>query len=247
MNATRIEIKTEDGVAPAFEYGAAGAPSVLLLIDGIGMRPAMHELAERLAQAGYHVLMPDLFYRLGEYVAPDPRLLFSDPAVRAAWFARHTSTGTTAASLVRDLGAYLAHLGGARVGVTGYCMGGRLALLAAATFPDRVAAAAAYHPGGVVTDAADSPHLLVGRIRASVYVGGAMDDQTFTDAQRQTLDDALAAAGVDHVVELYQARHGWVPSDTPVHDATAAARHWETLLALLARTLSRASAVAMTE
>jgi len=235
MVATRIEIQTEDGVAPAFVYGAPTAPSVLLLIDGIGMRPAMHEIAERLAQAGYHVLMPDLFYRLGEYVAPDPRALFSDPAVRAAWSARHT--GTTAATLMRDIGAYLDHLGPAKVGITGYCMGGRLALVAAATYPDRVAAAAAYHPGGLVSDAADSPHHLLGRIRASVYVGAAIDDASFTDAQRQTVDDTLTAAGVDHVVELYPARHGWVPSDTPVHDAAATARHWETLLALLARTL----------
>lgn len=240
MTSTRIEIETEDGVAPAFVYGAPSAPSVLLLMDGIGMRPAMHELAARLADAGYHVLMPDLFYRLGEYTAPDPAALFSDPAVRAAWWGRHSTT--TAASLVRDIGAYLAHLAAPKVGVTGYCMGGRLALSAAATYPDRIAAAAAYHPGGVVTEAADSPHLLLGKIRGSVYVGAAMEDPSFTDPQRQTVDDALTAAGVDHVVELYQARHGWVPADTPVHDPTATARHWETLLALFARTLGGAGA-----
>lgn len=235
MNATRLEIPTPDGVAPAFAYGEASAPGVLFLIDGIGMRPAMHEMAQRLAQAGYHVLMPDLFYRLGNYTAPDPKLLFSDPAVRSAWWARHTET--TTAKLVSDIGLYLQKLGDAKVGVTGYCMGGRLAFLAAATYPERIAAAAAYHPGGLVTDAADSPHLLAGQIRASVYVGGAMEDATFTDAQRRTLDEALTAAGVEHVVELYPARHGWVPSDTPVHDAAAAERHWQTLLALFARTL----------
>jgi carboxymethylenebutenolidase len=237
MNGTRIEIQAADGVAPAFVYGAPTAPHVLLLIDGIGMRPAMHELAVRLAEEGYRVLMPDLFYRLGAYTAPEPRALFADAAARTAWWARHTESGTTAASLVRDLGAWLDHLGSARVGVTGYCMGGRLAMMAAATYPERVVAAAAYHPGGLVTDAADSPHLELGKIRASVYIGGAMEDPTFTDAQRQIVDDALTAAGVDHVVELYQARHGWVPSDTPVHDPAAAAKHWQTLLALFARTL----------
>jgi carboxymethylenebutenolidase len=235
MTGTRIDIRTEDGVAPAFEYGAPGAPQVLLLIDGIGMRPAMHAMAERLASEGYRVLMPDLFYRLGAYTAPDPKVMMSDPAVRAAWWERVKSN--TTASLVRDIGAYLAYLGDVKVGVTGYCMGGRLALVTAETYPDRVVAAAAYHPGGLVTDGPDSPHLAVGKIKGSVYVGGAIEDANFTDAQRKTLDDALTAAGVDHVVELYQARHGWVPTDTPVHDAAAAARHWETLLALFARTL----------
>jgi carboxymethylenebutenolidase len=237
MNATRIEIRTEDGVAPTFVYGAPTAPTVLVLIDGLGIRPAMHALAEQLAHSGYRSVMPDLFYRLGDYTAPDAKALFADPAVRAAWSARHTTT--TAAGLLRDLGAVLDHLDAAKVGVTGYCMGGRLALMAAATYPDRIAAAAAYHPGNVVTDAPDSPHLLLGRIRGSVYVGGAMEDPTFTDAERQIVDDALTAAGVEHTVERYQARHGWVPSDMPTHDEAAAARHWTTLLALLARALPR--------
>ena len=235
MDGTRIDIRTPDGVAPAYVYGPESAPGVLVIIDGLGMRPAMQEIAARIASAGYHVLLPDAFYRLGAYESPDPRTLFADPAVRTAWWQR--LHGTTSEMLVRDVGAYLDHFGAARVGVTGYCMGGRIALVAAATYPERIAAAAAYHPGGLVTDAPDSPHLQFGRIRASVYVGGASEDANFTDAQRQTVSDALAAAGVEHTVELYPARHGWVPTDTPVHDAAAAARHWETLFALLARTL----------
>ena len=89
---TQLEIKTEDGTAPAWEYGSG--PSVLFFIDGIGMRPAMHELAQRLAAAGYRVLMPDLFYRLGAYTAPDPAKLFGDPATRSAWFSRVMATTT---------------------------------------------------------------------------------------------------------------------------------------------------------
>jgi carboxymethylenebutenolidase len=237
MTSTRIEIKTADGVAPAFVSGPTGAANVLLLMDGLGMRPAMHELADRLAREGYRVLMPDLFYRLGDYTPPEPKAMLADPEVRTAWWKRHQESGTTAAALARDIGCYLDQIGSGKVGVTGYCMGGRLAVVAAETYPERVAAAAAYHPGGLVTDAPDGPHLQVGKIRGSVYVGGAIEDPNFTDAQRKTLDDALTAAGVDHVVELYPARHGWVPSDTPIHDPAATARHWETLLALFARTL----------
>ncbi|MCA9678986.1 MAG: alpha/beta fold hydrolase, partial [Myxococcales bacterium] len=219
-----IQIATADGTAPACLYDRPG-PGVLLLIDGIGMRPAMHEVGERLAAAGYRVLMPDVFYRLGAYTAPDATQLFTDPTVRQQWFAR-ASASTNPAAIMRDVPAYLDALGGARAGVVGYCMGGRMALVTAATYPDRVAAVAAYHPGGLVTDGDDSPHRLVGAIRARVYVGAATDDGSFTDADRQRFGDALRDGGVDHTIEVYPARHGWVPSDTPAHDAAATARHW---------------------
>src|SRR4051812_10679151 len=167
----QISIKTDDGICPAYEFGSG--PSVLFYIDGIGMRPAMHAIGERLGAAGYRVLMPDLFWRMGAYTAPEPAKLFSDPAVRADWFKR--AMGAASVELImRDTKAYLAELTG-KVGVTGYCMGGRMALSAAGTYPDRIAAAAAYHPGNVANDAPDSPHLLASKIKARVYVAGASD------------------------------------------------------------------------
>jgi carboxymethylenebutenolidase len=232
---TQIEIRTEDGTCPAHVYGDDGAPSVLVYIDGIGMRPAMQTLAERIAAAGYRVLLPDLFYRIGPYTAPEPKALFSDPEVRTAWFAKALAA-VTATNTTRDTRAFLDLLPGP-VAVTGYCMGGRISFVAAATFPDRIVAAAAYHPGGLVTETPDSPHLLAPSIKAKVYIGRASDDASFTDAQHEQLAAALTAAHVDHTIELYAAKHGWVPSDTPVHDAAAAARHDTTLLALLASTL----------
>jgi carboxymethylenebutenolidase len=237
MTSDRIELRTEDGTCPAYVYGDAAAPSVLMYIDGIGMRPAIQAVAERVAALGYHVLLPDLFYRMGPYTAPDPKALFSDPEVRAAWFQKARAAISPALAM-RDTRTYLEHLPG-KVAVTGYCMGGRMALIAAGTYPDRIVAAGIYHPGDLATDAPDSPHLLAGKITATVYVGAAMEDQSFPAAQIQKLDDALTAAKVDHVIEVYPARHGWVPSDTPVHDAAAADKHYQTLAALLAKTLTR--------
>jgi carboxymethylenebutenolidase len=178
------------------------------------------------------VLLPDLFYRIGPYTAPEPAKLFGDPEVRAAWQKRLAPTMTTA-NAMRDTRAFLAQMPAARVGTTGYCMGGRFSLLAAGTFPERIAAAAAYHPGGLATDAPDSPHLLAAQIKARVYVGGASDDPSFPAEQSQRLAAALEAAHVDHAIETYPAKHGWVPSDTPVHDAAAAERHYQTLAKLL--------------
>jgi carboxymethylenebutenolidase len=137
------------------------------------------------------------------------------------------------ANTMRDTRAFLAHLPATKVGTTGYCMGGRMSLAAAGTYPERIAAAAAYHPGNLANDAPDSPHLLAGAIKARVYVGGASEDPSFPEEQKQRLAEALAKARVDHVIETYPARHGWVLSDFPVHDAAAADRHFETLIALL--------------
>jgi carboxymethylenebutenolidase len=139
--------------------------------------------------------------------------------------------------------AFLAHLESraelpeGRIGVTGYCLGGRLSLATAGHFPDRVAASASYHGGQLATDAPDSPHRLAPVMQARVYVAGAIEDAGFDDAQKQRLEEALTAAHVDHRVETYNARHGWVPSDTPVHDPAAAERHWQTLFELFGGTL----------
>jgi carboxymethylenebutenolidase len=235
MQPSRIEIPTDDGTCPAYVFGEPSSPSVLVYIDGIGMRPAMHEIAARIAAAGYHVLLPDLFYRIGQYTAPDPRTLFSDPDVRSQWFAK-ARAAINVTNTMRDTRAFLDYLPG-DVAVTGYCMGGRMAFIAAATYPTRIVAAAAYHPGDLVSDAPDSPHLLASSIKASLYIARASDDANFTDDHEQRLAESLRAAHVDHVIERYAAMHGWVPSDTPVHDPVAAARHDATLLAFLQRRL----------
>lgn len=230
----KISIPTDDGVCPAYEFGAG--PSVLFFIDGIGMRPAMQEMGERLAKAGYYVLMPDLFWRMGDYEAPEPAALFSDPERRDAWFKRARGAATIEL-LARDTKAFLAALPAGKVGVTGYCMGGRLALAMAGTYPERIAAAAAYHPGNIATKDADSPHLLAPKMKAKIYVGGASDDPTFPPEQQERLTEALRAAGVEHTLEMYPAKHGWVPRDTPVHDPAGAEKHWQTLEALFGSTL----------
>ncbi len=245
-----VEIRTEDGIARAGlfvpEPAHASRSGVIVYMDAFGIRPAMMEIAERIADAGYYVLLPDVFYRV-EFDTSLGMKLFTDPAARHDFMTR-VAPSASHANVMRDTEALLAHLDAqpevrrGRVGLTGYCMGGRLSLYAAGHFGDRVAAAAAYHPGGVATDAPDSPHRLASRIKARVYVAGAIKDPNFDDAQKARLEQALTDAGVDHLIETYDARHGWVPRDTPVHDEAATARHWETLLALFGRTLNEAHA-----
>ena len=249
MPHTQLQIETADGRCPTHVYHPEGSgpwPGVIVYMDAIGIRPAMLEIAERIANAGYYVLLPDLFYRV-EFDPSQGMKIFTDPAARQDLMTR-VMPSASAANVMRDTEALLAHLDarpevrGERIGLTGYCMGGRLALYAAGHFGDRIAAAAAYHPGGLATDAPDSPHRLAQRMKARVYVAGAIEDPNFDDAQKARLEQALTDAGVDHLIETYNARHGWVPRDTPVHDEAATARHWETLLALFGRTLKPAEA-----
>jgi carboxymethylenebutenolidase len=244
MPHAQLQIETADGRCPTHVHHPEGSgpwPGVIVYMDAIGIRPAMMEIAERIADSGYYVLLPDLFYRV-EFDASQGAKIFSDPAARQDLFTR-VMPSASAANVMRDTEALLAHLAARPevrddgIGLTGYCMGGRISMYAAGHFGDRIAAAAAYHAGGLATDAPDSPHRLAPRITARVYVAGAIEDANFDDAQKARLEQALSEAGVDHVVETYQARHGFVPRDTPVHDEAATARHWETLLALFGQTL----------
>jgi carboxymethylenebutenolidase len=241
-----VKIDTQDGSCEAslFEPDRAGGPwpAVLLFMDGVGIRPALFAIAERIASRGYVVLLPDLFYRGGPYTAPDAGKLFSDPKILADWRARFMSTATPE-NAKRDTRAFLDFLAARtevkqpKVATTGYCMGGAISLAAAGNFPDRVAAAASYHGGRLATDAPDSPHLLAPKMKARVYVAGATEDASFPDEMKAKLERAFADAGVEHVVETYPARHGWVPNDTPVHDPAQAERHFQTLFDLLQRAL----------
>jgi carboxymethylenebutenolidase len=213
-------------------------------MDGLGIRPAMLEIGEQLARHGYYALLPDLFYRSGPYEPMNPGTVFADPEARRILKEKFLAHATPA-HVMSDTGAFLDYLaeqpdirpGGC--GTTGYCMGGLMSLTAAGTYPDRIAACASYHGGRLATDAPDSPHLLAPRIKARVYIAGAIEDQSFPDDMKERLAQALTGAGVDHQIETYQARHGWVFRDTPVYDAAASARHWHSMLALFDARLKR--------
>jgi carboxymethylenebutenolidase len=242
---SKVEIKTKDGTCPSYVYrpmGGAPWPAVLVFMDGLGIRPAMLEIGERLATHGYFVLLPDLFYRSGPYEPMNPHTVFADPGQRKVLMEKFFALATPV-NIMSDTGAFLDYLaaqpdvkaGG--IGTTGYCMGGLMSLTAAGTYPDAVVATASYHGGRLATDAPDSPHLLAPKIKARVYVAGAIEDPSFPDDMKARLEEALTNAGVDHHIETYEAKHGWVFRDTPVYDAAAAERHWRTMLALFDATL----------
>lgn len=242
----KIDIKTRDGLCPSYVYrpatGGGPWPAVLVFMDGVGIRPAMLEVGERLATYGYFVLLPDLYYRSGPYEPMNPGEVFSDPEKRKVLMEKYFALATQA-NVMSDTRAFIDYLAAqpdvkpGRIGTTGYCMGGLMSLTAAGTYPDHIVATASYHGGRLATDAPESPHLLAPKMKSRVYVAGAIEDPAFTDEMKARLEDALTEAGVDHKIETYPARHGWVFRDAPVFDAAAAERHWQTMVALFDATL----------
>src|ERR1700722_10908628 len=231
----QVSIPTPDGDARAYTFQPAGKgpwPAVIFFMDAPAIRPAMFEMCERLASNGYYVLLPDMFWRAGPYEPINIAAVFGDEAKRREVFGKlmgstDAAKATTDTKACLDFLAQQPEVAGTKVGVTGYCMGGGLALRAAGNFPDRVAAAGAFHGGRLATDAPDSPHLLAPRIKAKVYVAGADEDAGFPPEQADKLREALTAAGVDNEVTIYAgAKHGYAPPDMPVYNEEAAERHW---------------------
>lgn len=239
----QIRIRTRDGDCIVHVLTSAGEgpwPAVIFYMDGGGIRPAVVEMAQRLADAGYVVLLPDLFYRYGPYGPLVPKEVFAGD-VRAILGPLMATTGNDKAA--EDTEAFLAHLSargdvvGPKVGAVGFCMGGGMAITAAATYPDRFAAVASFHGGNLATDAPTSPHRLAPKLDAEVYIAAAHNDDSFPPEMAERLEDAMRKAGVRHRAETYPAAHGWMKPDFPVYDHAAAERGWREMLALFDRNL----------
>ena len=239
-----LTIRTADGDCPSFLFTPAGEgpwPAAIIYMDALAIRPTLFAMAQRLADAGHVVLLPDMFYRLGGYAEIIPSELGPNDFREKIVPMMASIDNTRAAS---DTAAFLNHLAsrpdvaGTRLGVTGYCMGGGMALTVAGVYPDRIAAAASFHGGNLATDKPDSPHLLAPQMQAEVYFAGADQDGSYPPEMAERLDRALTDAGVQHRCEIYPgAKHGWTMSDLGIYDEAAAERAWRELTSLFARTL----------
>ena len=198
-------MKTADGVADAHltrPDDGRPHPAVLFVMDGIGLRPRIEEMADRIASHGYVVLAPNFFYRSGRApVLPVPDL--TDPDNRPGFMqaVRPMMEQLTPENIERDGGAYLdvlAEQASGPAAITGYCMGARVGWRIAADYPDRVAALGGFHGGGLVTDAPDSPHRSAAELTAELYFGHADQDPSMTAEQIEALDRALDDAGVSY-------------------------------------------------
>jgi len=237
MRRVDVQVPAADGDSNGTLHVPEGDgpwPGVLVFPDAGGARETFRQMGDRLASMGYVALIPDIYYRAGQWAPFDVATVFTDERERARMSG--LASVLTTDRIVADSGAYADFLlarpevTGPAIGTTGYCLGGRLSLIAAGGLGRKIAATASFH-GGRLAVAGDpsSPHLAAARITAAVYVAGAKDDRLFTTEQAALLDGALTGAGVEHTIEFYPARHGFAVPDNPTFDAQADARHWAAL------------------
>ena len=243
VTESELDVTTPDGVSDSyFVHPSSGShPGVLIWPDAFGLRPAKRQMAKRLAESGYAVLVVNQYYRSQRA-----------PIVNTTNFAEVSDTlrplmgSLNAETQTRDAQAFIGFLdrqqsvdSNRKMGTMGYCMGGPFTMRTAAALPDRVGAAASFHGGGLVTDQPDSPHLLVPQMKAQYLFAIAANDDENQPEAKDVLRDAFAQASLSAEIEVYDgAMHGWCPPDSQVYDEPQAERAWSRLLALFTRALA---------
>ncbi len=234
---TTVKIKTPDGVADAYlVHPSTGKhPGVLIWPDAFGLRPAFKQMAKRLAESGYTVLVPNPYYRMATQL-PEGMDLSKDADRNLGIKAMGTLSPQThvidARAFTTFLDTQAATDTSKKMGTTGYCMGGPMTMRTAAERPDRIGAAGSFHGGGLVTDQPDSPHLLIPKMKAQYLFCIAENDDKSQPTAKDVLKDSFAKAKLPAEVEVYQGTmHGWCPPDMPVYNQALAEKAWSRLLA----------------
>jgi carboxymethylenebutenolidase len=241
-----VEIKTPDGTCDAyFVHPAKGKyPGVLIWPDIFGLRPAFKNMATRLAESGYSVLVINPFYRIKKAPTAPEHPDFNDPQTRDSLM--NLAQSLTPDTAETDAKAFVTYLDAQpavdkkrKAGTTGYCMGGPFVFRTAAAFPNRIGAAATFHGGGLVTDKPDSPHLLIPQMKARFLIAIAANDDQRQPEAKNVLHDSFVKANLPAEIEVYAgAQHGWCPPDSAVYNQTQAEKAWSRLLVLFSSSLA---------
>jgi carboxymethylenebutenolidase len=243
MIEEHVEIATADGAMNTFvvypeERGPH--PIVFFYMDAPGKREELHDMARRLASVGYFVVLPNLYYRrVREWYLTER----TEEKLAVMYEHMHSLTN---GMVVQDTAAMLKyvdrhpHADAARIGAVGYCMSGPFVMAAAASFPDRIQAIASIHGANLVTDRADSVHLMAPKIKCESYFACAEIDRWASKEIVDQLEAALKAGGTNYRIEWYpKLEHGFVFPLRACYDKPGSERHWERLFDLFGRNLRR--------
>ncbi|MBL8384380.1 MAG: dienelactone hydrolase family protein [Burkholderiales bacterium] len=237
-----VIVTTRYGRMPAFTAcpDAAGAfPGIIFYMDAPGFREELCNMARRIAKHGYFCILPDMYYRMGLLRFDIPRR--SDAMTAAIYGAMNSLTNADVVDDTAGLIAYLDAQDKVRpgpVGCVGHCMSGRYITTVAARFPTRIAAAASLYGVGIVTDAADSPHLLLDKIAGELYYGFAEVDPHVPDKDIPALRKALAQTRTRHEIEIHAGtQHGFCFPERQTYAPVASEAAWAKVFSLWERNL----------
>jgi len=237
-----VNIKTPDGTADCyFVHPATGtAPGVLMWPDIFGLRPAFRQMAKRLAESGYSVLVVNPFYRVKKAPTADAGSATPIPSLLPlAQAMTETTEFTDAKAFIGWLDKQPSVAKNRKVGTQGYCMGGPMAFRTAAAVPDRVGAVGSFHGGGLVTDMPNSPHLEAAKSKAQFLIAIAANDDMRSPKEKDVLKETFAKAHLPAEIEVYAgSAHGWCPPDSQVYSEPLAEKAWTRLLALYGKALA---------
>ncbi len=233
MQTSTVEIKTAEATMPAHlaePEGKGPFPGVVVIMEAFGLLPQICDVANRLAGEGYVALAPDFYYR----DLPDNKAGY-DQLERAISLMQRVDDE----KFLDDMRATLSFLRsrenmqGQKLGVTGFCMGGRLSFLTACALPEEIAASAPFYGGGIVNHLAQAD-----RIRCPLFLFFGEADPYIPMEQVTQIDTKLKELGKDYQLKTYpDADHGFFCSERASYQDVAARDAWKTLLGFFAGNL----------
>jgi carboxymethylenebutenolidase len=222
-----VRIETPGGAMPAYLARPAGGetlPAVLVIQEAFGLNEHIEDVARRIAAAGYVALAPDMYHRGGARRTAS----YADLATAIGLMNELKDD-----DIVADLDAAVAWLRvrpgvrGDRIGITGFCMGGRISYLMACARPEAITAAAPFYGGGI-------PVKRTATLQCPVLAFFGGDDAFIPAEQVARLEAAVREHHKTVETVVYPgAPHGFFCSERDSYRADAAADAWQRLMDFL--------------
>jgi carboxymethylenebutenolidase len=227
ITTTTIRLRTRDGEMKCHQAQPRGQgtfPGVIVIMEAFGLNDHIKDVTERIAAEAYVAIAPDLYYR------ESPNVVGYDQLQAAVGLMQKLD----AEHVIADLRDVITHLkaqkfvNAARLGITGFCMGGTIAFLAACKFPTEIKAAVPFYGGSIAADSPTAPLNYAGDLQAPTLCLFGEKDPYIPLSQVKTIEDALRALGKSFEVKVYPgADHGFFCDDRPSYHPEAAKDAWE--------------------
>jgi carboxymethylenebutenolidase len=237
ITTTTVRLRTVDGEMKCHQAQPRGPgkfPAVVVIMEAFGLNDHVKDVTERLAGEGYAAIAPDLYYR------ESPNVVGYDQLQAAIGLMQKLVDE----KVIQDLRSVVNHLKAQnfvntdRIGITGFCMGGRIAFLAACKFPAEIKAAVPFYGGGIAADSATAPVNFAADLKAPVLCFFGEKDPYIPLTQVQQIDDTLRSLGKAYEVKVYpDADHGFFCDDRASYHPQAAKDAWEKMKAWFERYL----------